>query len=312
MNVDVHAHAFGAKFRAAAEAIGGSAGRAGEEFRERPYPDEWFSPDNALRDMDAKGFDMRIVSHSPDVAPYTPAEQVDLARRINDEMIELARAHPDRLRVLASLPFGDVAASVKELDRMASAKEMVGVFMRSNIGGVSPADPRFEPIWAKIDQLRMPVVEHPAYPRFAMELTDNNNAVIMGYMFDTQMMLVRLIQAGIFERYPNFPFVVAHTGAGILDLLQRLDRSSARNPNVKSKISKPFSAYVKQFYFDTCTFFAPPLLMAHSYLGPDRLMFGTDYPFVDANGDYIEALPLSKSDKAAIMGGNAARLFGLA
>ena len=312
MNIDVHAHAFGPDFRAAAEALragGGSGVRPG--IRDHATPLEWFDPDHALRDMDAKRFDMRIVSHGPDIASFTPAEQVDLARRANDEMIALARTHPDRLRVLATLPYGDIEGCVAELDRVASASEMVGVFMRSNFGGERPSEPRYEPVWAKLDTLRMPVVEHPAYPVFSKEIRKNNNAVIMGYMFETQMMVVELIQAGVFERYPNVPFVVAHTGGGLLDLLQRIDRSSARNPDVKGNLTKPFSDYVKRFYFDTCTFYEPPLMMAHKYIGGDRLMFGTDYPYVDANGDYIDALPLEAADKAAIMGGNAARLFGL-
>jgi aminocarboxymuconate-semialdehyde decarboxylase len=312
MNVDVHAHAFNAKFREQAESlIKGSTSGLRPGVRDRATPADWFEPDHALRDMDAKKFDMRILSHGPDVHGFMPVQQVELSRRVNDEMVALVRRHPDRLRTLVSLPFGDVDASVKELDRMAGAKEMVGVFMRSNIGGESPADPKFDPIWAKIDQLRVPVVEHPAYPVYSKEIREFNNAVIMGYMFETQMMIVRLIQAGVFERYPNFPFIVAHTGAGILDLLHRIDRSCEFQPEVKGRLSKKASDYVKQFYFDTCTFYEPPLMMAHKYIGGDRLMFGTDYPYVDETRGYIEALPLGAGDKAAIMGGNAARVFGL-
>jgi aminocarboxymuconate-semialdehyde decarboxylase len=313
MNVDVHAHAFGPKFREAAEALaqGSTSGMRAGGVRDRATPLDWFDPDHALRDMDAKKFDMRILSHGPDVNAFTPAQQVELSQRINDEMIALVRRHPDRLRVLVSLPFGDIEGSVKELDRMATAPEMVGVFMRSNIGGVSPADPKFEPIWAKIDELRLPVVEHPAYPVYSKEIRENNNAVIMGYMFETQLMIVRLIQAGIFEKYQNFPFVVAHTGAGVLDLLHRIDRACEHVAGVKEKLTKKASDYVKQFYFDTCTFYEPPLMMAHKYIGGDRLMFGTDYPYVDETRGYIDALPLERADKDAIMGGNAERLFKL-
>ncbi len=312
MNIDVHAHAFGPKFREAAEALrAGAASGVRPGIREEGRPLEWFEPDHALRDMDAKKFDMRIVSHGPDIAGFTPAEQVDLARRANDEMIALARTHPDRLRVLATLPFGDIDACVVELDRIRSAPEMVGVFMRSNFAGERPSEPRYEPVWAKIDELRMPVVEHPAFPVFSQDLRKNNHAIVLGFMFETQIMVVELIQAGVFERYPDFPFVVAHTGGGLLDITNRVERSSARHPDVKDKIKKPVSEYVKRFYFDTCSFYEPPLMMAHNYFGRDRLMFGTDYPYVDANAGYIEALPLEAADKAAIMGGNAARVFGL-
>lgn len=68
---------------------------------------------------------------------------------------------------------------------------------------------------------------------------------------------------------------------------------------------------MKQFYFDTCTLFEPALIMAHLYLGPHRLMFGTDYPYVEADGTHVEPLPLPDDEKRAIIGANATREFSL-
>jgi aminocarboxymuconate-semialdehyde decarboxylase len=262
--------------------------------------------------MDKNGFDMRIVSLSaPGLHIFEPEKQPDLARTINDESIRFARAHFDRLRVLASLPLADVEASLKELDRVSGAEEVVGIAMGSNVNGVSLSDQRFEPLWSRINELRMPVVEHPMHnPAFSGELSDLNLSTAIGYMFDTQLMVTRLIMNGIFERYPDFPFVVAHTGAGLLGILKRIDRAAARHPACKS-LTKPFSEYARGLYYDTCSFYEPSILQAHEFTGAGHMMFGTDYPFIGSGSDHVSSLGIPEPDKQALMGGTAARIFRL-
>jgi aminocarboxymuconate-semialdehyde decarboxylase len=51
--------------------------------------------------------------------------------------------------------------------------------------------------------------------------------------------------------------------------------------------------------------------MAIESVGAGQLLFGTDDPFIDADPTHVERLSLAAADQAAILGGNAARLFGL-
>jgi aminocarboxymuconate-semialdehyde decarboxylase len=319
MKIDAHAHILPRRFYEAAAALpgtrliplGGNAKvieRGG--VRLVGYNEDWFPSEYSLRDMDAKGIDMRLISITPALPQFAPEQQAELAKIVNDETIELCRKRPDRFRALPSLPLGDVEASLKELDRIATAKEVAGLAMGSNAAGVPLADPRFEPLWARINELRIPVVEHPTQPGFADQLPEFNQSTILGFMFDTELMVARLIQYGVFERYPDFPFVVAHTGAGLMSLAARMD-SASRQPGVAKNITKPFSAYMKRFYYDTCIFFAPAILMARDWVGNDRLMWGTDFPYVDQNTAYVDNLPIPQADSDAILGGNAQRVFKL-
>jgi predicted TIM-barrel fold metal-dependent hydrolase len=50
--------------------------------------------------------------------------------------------------------------------------------------------------------------------------------------------------------------------------------------------------------------------MAVDYIGEDRFLFGTDYPFIISDPSYIEALDLPDAQKRRIFGDNAQRLFG--
>jgi aminocarboxymuconate-semialdehyde decarboxylase len=319
MKIDAHAHILPKRFYEAAAALpgtrllklGGNARmieRGG--VRLVGYNEDWFPSEYSLRDMDKKGFDMRLISITPALPQFDPKQQIELAKIVNDETIALCQQRPDRFRALPSLPLGDVEASIAELDRVAGAKEVAGLAMGSNAAGVPLSDPRFEPLWARINELRIPVVEHPTQPAFADKLPEFNQSTILGFMFDTELMVARLIQYGIFERYQDFPFIVAHTGAGLMSLMARMDGAS-RMPEIAKNMSHPFSWYMKRFYYDTCIFFGPAILMARDYVGNDRLMFGTDFPYIDETSGYVDSLPIPQADRDAILGGNVQRVFKL-
>ena len=318
MNVDVHAHIMARSFYGPLGLMSGIHATVHTAYDRSddalPLQDAWFEPDHQLRDMDRKGIDMRLVSLSiPGIYVFRREDQPDLAKRVNDEAIALACRHPDRIKVLASLPLGDVEASLEELERMAGSHEVAGLTIGSNVNGVSLSDQRFEPLWARINALRMPVVEHPMHnPPISGELRDMNLSTAIGYMFDTQLMVSRLIMYGIFERFPDFPFVAAHTGGGLFNVLGRMDRIAARQAICKERMKKPFSEYAKKLYYDSCSFYAPALMQAHQMLDSGHMMFGTDYPYVDSDDRHVMSLDIPETDKKAIMGGAAARVFGLA
>ena len=320
MKIDTHAHYMAKSFYDAIEAMPGVSRKSDpyglQLVREGktivPLNEKWLDPDDQIREMDRKGFDMRLVSlTTPNLYIFPVKDQAEIGRRVNDETLNYCEKRIDRLRALASLPLGDPDAALKELDRVRGAKSFAGISMGSNVGGVPLSDPRFEPVWARIDELRIPVVEHPMHPVFNAELQDMNLSILIGFMFDTQLMLLRLIMNGVFERYPNFPFLVAHTGAGLMDVLHRARGAHDRNPESSKKMKKPFVEYLKGLYFDTCINDHDVLMSAHRLIGPERMMWGTDYPFVDNDTKQVEGMEISTAQKQAIIGDNAQRIFKL-
>ena len=273
--------------------------------------DDMFDLDARLRKMDAQGIDMRVLSLStPNVYEWSGAQQVQMARYMNDLTAALVRKHPDRFAGLGSLPLSDISESLKELDRITGELGLSGVMIGSNVGGVPVNDPRFEPVWARLDALRLPVLEHPMFPPNTQQ-EEFEMPLRIGFVFDTTAAAARLIYSGIFERYPNFPYILAHTGGALLMVLERLDNGYRLFPDCRKHISRLPSEYATRLYYDTCSFFGPALRLAHELVGAERLLWGSDDPFIGADAAHVEKLDLSPADKAKILGGNAARLLKL-
>ncbi|MCW5773396.1 MAG: amidohydrolase [Rhodospirillaceae bacterium] len=321
MRIDVHAHIVERDY---VEALTRLAGLTAERtadgktlLRRNGFTMAWSRPDmfdidHRLREMDRKGIDVRILSLStPNVYPWDGDDQVRMARTCNDAMARLCRAHPDRFVGLGSLPLKNPEAALVEFDRCIDDLGMKGFMIGSNVDGMAMNDPRLEPIWARLNARRIPVFEHPMFPRDTSDLGEFELPLRVGLVFDTTLAATRMIYGGVFERYPDFPYIMGHTGGALLTILERLDNGYKLFPDCRKFISRPPSEFAKSLYYDTCAFYAPALRMAIESVGTSQLLFGTDDPYIDADTKHVERLNLAAADQAAILGGNAARIFGL-
>jgi L-fuconolactonase len=124
------------------------------------------------------------------------------------------------------------------------------------------------------------------------------------------------------QRFPKLTLVLDHLAKPRIKE-QRLDdwidnfRAAARYPNVVCKLSGMITeADWKNWKPADLKPYVQEALQA---FGPQRLLFGSDWPVCELAGSYqqvfdalVEALgPLSSSDRAAIFGGNAARVYKL-
>lgn len=323
MKIDVHSHIVDRDYVDALIDLKGLSAHAGDKgqtllrqggttylwFRE-----DMFDIDARLRKMDDEGVDRRMLSLStPNVFDWTGGEQVTAARAINDATARIVAEHPDRFGGLGSLPWGGTAEeALAELERMTGELGLAGVAVGSNVGGVTLDDPALDPVWARINEQRLPVFEHPMFPVNTAGMDKFELPIRVGFVFDTTLALTRMIYAGVFERYPDFPFIVAHTGGALLTILERLDNGYRIFPDCREHISQLPSVYARNLYYDTCAFSAPALNMALEIVGPERLLWGSDDPFIGADDAHVQSLDIGEEDKRLIVGGNASRVFGLA
>ncbi|MQA07902.1 MAG: amidohydrolase family protein [Pseudonocardiaceae bacterium] len=277
--------------------------------------DGMFDYDARIAAMDEAGVDLSIVSLTcPNVFWGSADVSNKAAQLMNDDMRAAQDKHPDRLRFFASIPWQHPALAIRELDR-ACELGAVGVMVLANIDGVSLTDPVFADVWAAIDERELPVLLHPSSPIGVenLDMTRFHLVWSVGFTFDTTLALARMIMDGFFDRYRNLKVIGGHAGGYLPFLIGRLDAGFRSFESCRERIDALPSSYLKQVYVDSIVYAPEALRLTVETMGHENVLFGTDYPH--KNGDMAEirelVSQLPDEQRAAVMGGNAQRLFAL-
>jgi aminocarboxymuconate-semialdehyde decarboxylase len=252
---------------------------------------------------------------TPGTHVESPQRSVELARMVNDSLAKIMKERGDRFSALATLPLNDPDASVAELERTFGELGFRGVMLYSNVNGVPLDDQRFWPLYEKADRLNAVCSIHPNSPVGVEAMTEYWLMPLVGFLFDTTLAAAKLVFSGVAERFPRIKWILAHLGGAIPYIAERLDRGYAAFRECRENISRPPSEYLKAFYYDTVNFDQAALRLALTFAGPDHLLAGSDYPHqigsLEKMVESLRRLEVSEEDRAAIMGGNAARLLGV-
>lgn len=321
MRVDVQTHVLPLPYLEALERRRAfpSAFREEGEWRVRagphmtlPVSEGLLDPEEKLRAMDAAGVDVSLLSlNIPGPEGVEGEEGERLARLANDALAEVCSRHPDRFWGLASLACQQPDRSLRELDRCVRNLDFRGLQLFSNIAGHPLDHPSFERFYKRLCELDIPLVLHPAYPVMADAMADHQLIPTVGFMFDTTLAALRLIQSGVLERYPSLRVVLPHGGSTLPYLLGRIDYLSERHPGARAHIGEAPSAYFARFYVDSVTSSRAALEYCLQQVGPGRLLFASDHPWVPLSRavELVEGLPLGEGERRAVFGETAAKLF---
>jgi predicted TIM-barrel fold metal-dependent hydrolase len=183
---------------------------------------------------------------------------------------------------------------------------------------LSWADPEFDRMWAVIAEAGLPMCFHVGE---GLDLEHRgaigaNNMVLMASF---RKPFGQLIFGGVFDRNPGLRVVFVEGGiAWIPPVLQDAEHmyDSFGNGDLIDRIAHRPSWYWRNNCY--ATFQKDPLGLAQiELIGADRVMWGSDYPHSEGTFGYgrsaIQAVADAVAPDAArqILGGNAARVFGL-
>jgi len=244
-----------------------------------------------------------------------PETAVRFAAMVNDAFADVIARKNGRFSALATLPLNDPAASVKELERACGQLGMRGAMLFSNVNGIGLNDDRFLPLYEAANDLDAVLYIHPTHPVGVEAMTDFWLMPLVGFLCDTTLAAAKIVFSGIPERFPRIRWALCHMGGAIPYLAERLDRGFHAFSECRANIPQPPTHYLKQFYYDTVNFNPRAIELAIDFAGMDHILAGSDYPHMIGSIPQmiqsIAGLPISDADKAAIYGGNAARLMGL-
>jgi aminocarboxymuconate-semialdehyde decarboxylase len=274
-----------------------------------------------LRAMDGYGMDIQALS----INPFWYAADRGLSSRLidlqNDKLAEICAARPDRFVPLASVALQHPDLAAQQLEDARRKHNMRGAAIGCSVEGAELADPKFDPFWAKAQELEMLLFMHPQASDRATGITGRvrGNGVlanVIGNPLETTIALSHLIFEGTLDKFPNLRLCAAHGGGYLPSYADRSDYGCLTFPEQcqSVKLKKHPTEYLKQIYIDSLVFTPEALRHLVAVVGADHIMLGTDYPFpwVDAPVDHVLKTPgLSDAERIAIAGGTAAKLLGI-
>jgi uncharacterized protein len=192
----------------------------------------------------------------------------------NDELFEVARQYPDKVYAWGTVDPRDGERAIEEVGRCVNELGMTGFKFHNWLQAVSAVDPCMFPVMEEIARRKLPVLFHDGTPPYAS--TDQ-----VAYL------------AG---RYPEATIILGHSGLN--EFARQAIRAVVKNDNVLLSV---------------CGARYETLKRATETVGPERIVWGSDFPFGGAgNIAYhrakVEALPISDDDKEKVFSGNLIRL----
>jgi predicted TIM-barrel fold metal-dependent hydrolase len=294
--------------------VGAEAGRPGEQYK-RLHD----FTGARIKEMDEAGIDVQVLSHGAPSTQKLPADTAAaLTRRVNDRLAAAIAGHKDRLAAFAALPTAVPNDAADELERTTKQLDFKGAMLHGLANGKFLDDKRFWPIFARAEQLDVPIYLHPAHPNAEVQRIYYDDYVkdfpmvarpAWGYTVETATTAIRLVLSGVFERHPKLKIILGHLGETLPFLIWRIDQALKR-PGQKSMSFRDI--FSNNFYITTSGNFSnPALLCCVMEMSVDHILFAVDWPFVmnPPAIEWMHTVPLSDADKTKILSGNAKALL---
>lgn len=279
----------------------------------RKIPPHYLDVDAKLAAMDANGITMTALSVNDPGPEWFGGDGAAVARTMNDYIANIVKQHPTRFVGLCVLPLPDMKASLAELDRCVRQLGMMGILLYTNLAGRFPDEPEFRLLFTRAVELDVPVFLHPAKPVTLEFVKGYEMTSSLGNMFDNTIALTRLILSGLLDELPELKLVCPHLGGTLPYIIGRLDHQTQVLKRGPKNLRRAPSQYLKQVWLDVASPLPAAIRLAHELVGPERLLFASDHPWVDPRLilSSLRGTQLPAADQQRILSDNARQLFQL-
>jgi 2,3-dihydroxybenzoate decarboxylase len=291
-----------------------------------------------IRLMDAAGIDMQVLSHvQPGVQLLKdPKLACDVCRDVNDWLGDVVRTYPSRFAGFAMLPTQSPEDSADELERTVKELGFQGALINGHTNGRYLDDESFSVLLERAQALDVPIYIHPTDPPQTIidAYYDGYGAPLVtgwGWGVETGTHLLRLMCAGVFDRYPDLKIIVGHMGELLPYCLTRLNialtfgswlvaaqegkKSASGVATARTRMQKSVNYYMRENVYVTSSgvFDRPVFDCARSMLGIDNLMFSVDAPLRDnfEAMEFLKTVELSQEEREKFSHGNSERILKL-
>ncbi len=299
----------------------------------REITDNVWDPKRRIEEMDRANVSMQVLSTVPVMFSYwaKPVDTLDLARRLNDHIAEVVRAHPTRFAGLATIPMQDPDLAAGELERCVRELGLRGAQIGTHVDAnqhsgrsetLNLDDSALNPVWSGAEQLGAAIFVHPWNMLGKERMPKYWLPWLVGMPAETSLAICSMIFGGVFERFPKLRVAFAHGGGAFPITAGRIEHGFNVRPDlcavdnrVNPKIYLAQGGTPARFYVDSLVHDPDALRLLLKLFGAQRVALGSDYPFPLGEthpGALIESMnDLSARDKSQLLSGTAREFLGL-
>ena len=202
-------------------------------------------------------------------------------------------AYRERIFAAPYLTLADPEAAVAEvewaLDHDARFIVLVPGPVATASGFHSPADPVFDPVWARINEAGLTLAIHGGDSRYSHYLTEwGEGGPVESFRQSpfralashnpTQDTFGHFLATGLFHRFPNLRVAAVETGSDwVFHLHEKLKKSFGQTPHAYAE--DPRETFKRHVWVSP--FYEDELAALRALLGSERILMGSDFPHAE-------------------------------
>ena len=260
-----------------------------------------WNADARLADMEAKGIGHQVLSPMPELLSYWfgAGDAEAICDCVNTFLADLVATYPKRFSAFGMVPLQTPEKAAHSLSGLRDMG-LTGIEIGTHVQSTPLGDPSLAPVFAEAERLNMTVMVHALHPAGVERIGDvPAMAAIAAFPLETALAATSLMTGGVLENHPNLRIVLSHGGGALPAILPRLDHAYRLGMPIRNSMSVPPSKLARRFYFDSIVYDDVALQFLETTVGHDRILAGTDYPFLIMENDPVGFIRRALSETAA-------------
>jgi len=280
-----------------------------------------YNIDTRIKIMDKYNIQKQIVSLSTAwLYGLTYQKALYACELANDYIAKMVSANPSRFVGCGVLDLRNIELALTQAEKIVKKLGFKCLIVGTHQGERSLDDEYFHPFYEFISEENIPLFIHPiSFDGY--ELVDEKNGLgamqVFGWPFETSWAIWKMIVNRVFDKFNKLKIVTHHLGGMLPHFFNRASYRFERNHKIDGL--KHYKHYFKNIYADTALDGTSIMALLEGYelFGPNNIIFGSDWPFIEDSVSYgnninaINSLPIPEEEKLKILYSNAVQLLNL-
>ena len=241
------------------------------------------------------------------------------SKQCNDLIHRVCTLYPNNFVGVCQLPQSPGVPPenvIEELVRCVNELGFIGCNLNPDpSGGHWTAPPLIDKYWYPVYE-KMVELDVPAMVHVSSSCNPVFHATGAHYINADTTAFMQFIQGDLFRDFPTLRFIIPHGGGAVPFHWGRYRglAQDMKRPTLEEHL-------LKNVFFDTCVYHLPGIELLLKVVPVDNILFGSEMvgavrgidprtgKYYDDTKKYLDALPLSKSDRYKLFEGNARRVY---